>query len=338
MSENFKDKSKVAVSKRRDYENIEHSHLNEKHEYELILDELGNDSSYKSLIEYALSKKPIKDEEKVRKLIESAQKGNINDRNLLLETNLRAVLHIIRKYFRSNGQIEDMIQEGNLGIIEAIEKFDLKAPNKFSTFMYRVVISKIHSYLRTITPTMTYNPPSKRLKKYISTTELNDLVRNFVDIRDLRARIWHFSESIQVLIEEYVVDKLITVISFEENEDEVLKEIHSSTQREFVSLPNFSYMFALETFQKKLKYCALAHTSKKNYELFLKVSGLFGYIEPINLNKYLKEIGINPKTFGVFKQKFIMNVFDNREYRDFLKTYIDKVIEARSYYYEEIWI
>ena len=95
-------------------------------------------------------------------------------------------------------------------------------------------------------------------------------------------------------------------------------------------------MFALETFQKKLKYCALAHTSKKNYELFLKVSGLFGYIEPINLNKYLKEIGINPKTFGVFKQKFIMNVFDNREYRDFLKTYIDKVIEARSYYYEEI--
>ena len=336
MSEKIKKKSKVAISARRDYENIHQSHLNVKDEYELIFDEDGEDTSYRKLIEYALSFKPIEDEETIRKLIQSAQNGNINDQNLLVEANLRAALHIIRKYFNSEGEIEDMIQEANLGIIYAIKKFDLNKNVKFSTFLYRCVISQLHNYLYKITPVMTHSKPPKRLMKYISLTELNDLVRNFIDVSDLSGRIAHYTVSIQILIKKYVFERLLTIISFEEHEEEVLDEIHSSTQRDYVSVNNFAYTFAMIRLHRAVKYCALGHMSKEKFELFIKANGLFGYQEPPNLNKYLKEIGVNPKTYAVFKQKFIMNVFDNREYHDFLKKYVDKVIETRSYYYEEV--
>ena len=55
-------------------------------------------------------------------------------RRRLIETNLRLVVYIAKQYRGHNMPLEDIIQEGNLGLIKAIEKFDWKKGFRFSTY------------------------------------------------------------------------------------------------------------------------------------------------------------------------------------------------------------
>src|SRR5207253_8506835 len=52
----------------------------------------------------------------------------------LIEANMRLVIHIARKYRGLNVDLMDLIQEGNLGLIHAVEKFDYRKGFKFSTY------------------------------------------------------------------------------------------------------------------------------------------------------------------------------------------------------------
>ena len=55
-------------------------------------------------------------------------------RRRLIESNLRLVISIAKHYKSANLPLEDLIQEGNLGLIKAIERFDYKKGFKFSTY------------------------------------------------------------------------------------------------------------------------------------------------------------------------------------------------------------
>lgn len=64
----------------------------------------------------------------------SANLGLQAARNEMLEQNLRLVVTIAKSYFRSGVPVGDIIQEGNLGLLRAIEKFDFRLGYKFSTY------------------------------------------------------------------------------------------------------------------------------------------------------------------------------------------------------------
>lgn len=55
-------------------------------------------------------------------------------RRQLIEANLRLVLHIARKYRGFGVDLMDLIQEGNMGLMHAVEKFDYRRGYKFSTY------------------------------------------------------------------------------------------------------------------------------------------------------------------------------------------------------------
>ena len=63
-----------------------------------------------------------------------AQKGNVKAKNELIEGNLRFVVSVAREYEYSGMPLEDLINEGNLGLIRAIDKFDASKGYKFISY------------------------------------------------------------------------------------------------------------------------------------------------------------------------------------------------------------
>ncbi len=57
-------------------------------------------------------------------------------RDALINANLRLVVHIARQYSNNGVSLMDLIQEGNIGLMKAVEKFDHRRGNKFSTYAY----------------------------------------------------------------------------------------------------------------------------------------------------------------------------------------------------------
>lgn len=73
-----------------------------------------------------------RDEEKA--IATKSRRGNTAARNKLIESNLRLVVKIARRYLYRGMPLSDLIEEGNLGLIHAVEKFNPKLGFRFSTY------------------------------------------------------------------------------------------------------------------------------------------------------------------------------------------------------------
>ena len=67
-------------------------------------------------------------------LAKSIEKGDVEAKNKLIEANLRLVVSIAKKYMGRGIAFLDRIQEGNLGLMRAVDKYDYKKGFKFSTY------------------------------------------------------------------------------------------------------------------------------------------------------------------------------------------------------------
>jgi RNA polymerase primary sigma factor len=77
---------------------------------------------------------PLLTREEERELARRKDEGDEQAKRRLIESNLRLVMAITRNYTKANVPLLDLIQEGNLGLIRAVEKFDYRLGYKLSTY------------------------------------------------------------------------------------------------------------------------------------------------------------------------------------------------------------
>lgn len=77
---------------------------------------------------------PLLTAEQELQLAEAVQSGDEQARNRMIEANLRLVVNIARRYANRGLALQDLIEEGNLGLIRAVEKFDASRGFRFSTY------------------------------------------------------------------------------------------------------------------------------------------------------------------------------------------------------------
>lgn len=82
----------------------------------------------------AVLRRPLLTPEEEAELLQRAQAGDEDARNRLVESNLRLVLSVARRYARPGLPLEDLVQEGALGLIKAINHFDTSRGLRFSTY------------------------------------------------------------------------------------------------------------------------------------------------------------------------------------------------------------
>jgi len=98
----------------------------------LIMQLLHNDSMDQYLSEIRRIKLLTRDEEIM--LVKKVQEGDERAKDLFILHNLRLVISIAKKYINKGISIHDLVQEGNLGLIRAAEKFEIGKDIKFSTY------------------------------------------------------------------------------------------------------------------------------------------------------------------------------------------------------------
>ena len=76
----------------------------------------------------------ISEFKKICQLVHGGDHEVQSAKNEMVKSNLRLVMSIVRKYNSKDLQFLDLIQEGNLGLIKAVEKFEYRLGNKFSTY------------------------------------------------------------------------------------------------------------------------------------------------------------------------------------------------------------
>lgn len=101
--------------------------------FDKILTEGSLDDSVKMYLK-DIGRVPLLSAEREVELAKRMEEGDEDAKRILSESNLRLVVSIAKRYVGRGMQFLDLIQEGNLGLMKAVEKFDYRKGFKFSTY------------------------------------------------------------------------------------------------------------------------------------------------------------------------------------------------------------
>ncbi|MBT9281534.1 MAG: RNA polymerase sporulation sigma factor SigG [Hydrogenibacillus schlegelii] len=95
---------------------------------------------------------PVLSNKEMRALFEAMHRGDPTAREKLIHGNLRLVLSVIQRFNNRGENVDDLFQVGCIGLMKAIDHFDLSQNVRFSTYAVPMIVGEIRRYLRDNTP------------------------------------------------------------------------------------------------------------------------------------------------------------------------------------------
>ena len=205
--------------------------------------------SFKAYIN-SIKKYKLLTKEEEQELFIKYNNGDKRARKKLIESNLRLVIAIAKRYQGRGIQIQDLVQEGNLGIIKAVERFDVNRGYKFSSYatywikqsIQRAIeekarnikipaylYNKINKYLNDISELqikLGRVPTKEEIEKYTEYTkeEIEIIEQNKLDARSINETI---SDDKETELENFIIldEKSPEKIAEERNLTEKIQEL-----------------------------------------------------------------------------------------------------------------
>lgn len=94
------------------------------------------------------SKLPILSKEEKEELLKKIKNGDEKARTKFINGNLRLVLSVIQRFYGRGENADDLFQIGCVGLIKAIDNFDLNQNVQFSTYAVPMIVGEVRRYLR----------------------------------------------------------------------------------------------------------------------------------------------------------------------------------------------
>ena len=91
---------------------------------------------------------PVLKEEQMRRLFDRIALGDWGAREDFIQGNLRLVLSVIQRFHKRGENVDDLFQVGCIGLMKAIDNFDVTLDVRFSTYAVPMIIGEIRRYLR----------------------------------------------------------------------------------------------------------------------------------------------------------------------------------------------
>ena len=91
---------------------------------------------------------PVLNERQKTELLLAARSGNAAARQQMIQGNLRLVLSVVQKFSGRGENLDDLFQVGCIGLIKAIDNFDITQNVKFSTYAVPMILGEVRRYLR----------------------------------------------------------------------------------------------------------------------------------------------------------------------------------------------
>lgn len=161
-------------------------------------------------------------EKQSENLLLKIKSGDERAREEFIVGNMRLVLSIIKRFHLKNANTDDVFQAGCIGLIKAIDNFDLSVGVKFSTYAVPMVIGEIKRFLR--------DGNSLRISRSIRDTAYQVLkTRSEIEKRDEEATLERIAQEMKVKLSEvvYALDAISDTVSlydpvYNKNGDELL--------------------------------------------------------------------------------------------------------------------
>jgi len=124
------------------------------------------------LVEMNLPRFPLLKDKEMKELLQKAQAGDSYARDKLVNCNLKLVFNLVKRFQNRGYELEDLFQIGCIGLMKAIDKFDLGYDVKFSTYAVPMIVGEIRRFLRDDNPVKVSRSVKETAYKTQQTREL----------------------------------------------------------------------------------------------------------------------------------------------------------------------